>query len=214
MGKSGSGKSTIASLLLRLYDPLAGSVKIDGEDVRELNGHQLRTLIGKVSQEPVLMSTSIKDNISYGKPEATMEEIREAAEFAFATDFIKDFPEGFDTLVGERGIQLSGGQKQRIAIARAMLKDPKILILDEATSALDAKSEELVQKALEKLMKGRTVLVIAHRLSTIKDVDRIIVLNNGIIVEQGSHGELIENQDGHYFKLVQKQLSTSADTLT
>lgn len=152
------------------------------------------------------MSTSIKENISYGKPDAGDAEIERAAEFAFAADFISGFPEKYDTLVGERGIQLSGGQKQRIAIARAMLKDPQILILDEATSALDAESEELVQKALKNLMKGRTVLIIAHRLSTIKNTDRVIVLSNGEIVEEGPHQELVSMSDGVYFQLVQKQM--------
>ena len=153
------------------------------------------------------MSTSIRENIAYGKPDASLEEIKQAAELAFAGNFIEEFPEKYETLVGERGVQLSGGQKQRVAIARAMLKNPRILILDEATSALDAESEDLVQKALHNLMKGRTVLIIAHRLSTVKGTDRVILLDLGEIVEEGHHDELIKNQEGIYFKLVQKQLS-------
>ena len=152
------------------------------------------------------MSTTIRENISYGKPAASDAEIRRVAEFAFAAEFISGFPQKYETLVGERGIQLSGGQKQRIAIARAMLKDPQILILDEATSALDAESEELVQRALQNLMKGRTVLIIAHRLSTIKNADRVIVLDNGEIIEEGPHHELINTHDSVYFQLVQKQM--------
>jgi ATP-binding cassette subfamily B protein len=206
VGKSGSGKSTIAALIQRLYDPDSGEICIDGADITDLSAGWLRRQIGTVSQEPILMSTSIKENISYGKPDAGDAEIERAAEFAFAADFISGFPEKYDTLVGERGVQLSGGQKQRIAIARAMLKDPQILILDEATSALDAESEELVQKALKNLMKGRTVLIIAHRLSTIKNTDRVIVLSNGEIVEEGPHQELVSMSDGVYFQLVQKQM--------
>lgn len=206
VGKSGSGKSTIAALIQRLYDPDSGEICIDGADIADLSAGWLRRQIGTVSQEPILMSTSIKENISYGKPDAGDAEIERAAEFAFAADFISGFPEKYETLVGERGIQLSGGQKQRIAIARAMLKDPQILILDEATSALDAESEELVQKALKNLMKGRTVLIIAHRLSTIKNTDRVIVLSNGEIVEEGSHHDLVSMSDGVYFQLVQKQM--------
>ena len=152
------------------------------------------------------MSTTIRENISYGKPAASDAEIKRVAEFAFAAEFIAGFPKKYETLVGERGIQLSGGQKQRIAIARAMLKDPQILILDEATSALDAESEELVQRALQNLMQGRTVLIIAHRLSTIKNADRVIVLDNGEIIEEGPHHELVNTPDSVYFQLVQKQM--------
>ncbi|KAH9507216.1 ATP-binding cassette sub- B member 10, mitochondrial [Bulinus truncatus] len=182
VGPSGSGKSTISSLLLRLYDPSSGVITLDGHDIRNLNPNWLRSNIGLVSQDPVLLSTSIAENIAYGaeKPEAvTAEEIIEAAKKANAYNFIMEFPNGFETSVGERGIMLSGGQRQRVAIARAILKNPKILILDEATSALDAESEYQVQEALERLMVGRTVLVIAHRLSTIKSANKIVVLDEG-----------------------------------
>jgi len=208
VGRSGSGKSTIAALIQRLYNPQDGEILIDQENILDLSASWLRQQIGTVSQEPILMSTSIRENIAYGKPDAPFEEIKKAAQFAFANIFIEEFPENYETLVGERGVQLSGGQRQRIAIARAMLKNPRILILDEATSALDAESEDLVQKALNNLMKGRTVLIIAHRLSTVKDTDRVIVLDQGEIVEEGHHDQLIKNQDGMYFNLVQKQLSS------
>lgn len=208
VGRSGSGKSTIAALIQRLYDPHHGEIFIDDTNILDLSASWLRQQIGTVSQEPVLMSTSIRENIAYGKPEAPLLEIKKAAESAFASSFIEEFPEKYETLVGERGVQLSGGQRQRIAIARAMLKDPRILILDEATSALDAESEDLVQKALNNLMKGRTVLIIAHRLSTVKNTDRVIVLNKGLIVEEGHHDELIKNKDGMFYNLVQKQLSS------
>ena len=208
VGKSGSGKSTVAALIQRLYDPEKGEILIDETNILDLSASWLRQQIGTVSQEPILMSTSIRENIAYGKPEANAEEIQHAAELAFADEFIEAFPEKYETLVGERGVQLSGGQKQRIAIARAMLKDPQILLLDEATSALDAESEELVQKALHNLMKGRTVLIIAHRLSTVRNSDRVIVLSKGVIVEEGHHNDLIKMPDGVYFQLVQKQLST------
>lgn len=209
VGRSGSGKSTIAALIQRLYNPQGGEILIDQTNILDLSASWLRQQIGTVSQEPILMSTSIRENIAYGKPDAPFKEIKTAAQFAFANLFIEEFSEGYDTLVGERGVQLSGGQRQRIAIARAMLKDPRILILDEATSALDAESEDLVQKALNNLMRGRTVLIIAHRLSTVKDTDRVIVLDAGKIVEEGHHEVLIKNQKGMYFNLVQKQLSSS-----
>ena len=209
VGRSGSGKSTIAALIQRLYDPENGQICIDETNIKDLSASWLRRQIGTVSQEPILMSTSIRENIAYGKPDATLEEIKHAAELAFAGSFIEEFPAKYETLVGERGVQLSGGQKQRVAIARAMLKNPRILILDEATSALDAESEDLVQKALTNLMKGRTVLIIAHRLSTVKGTDRVILLDLGEIVEEGHHDELIKNQDGIYYKLVQKQLSSN-----
>lgn len=208
VGKSGSGKSTIAALIQRLYETEGGEILIDETNIRDLSASWLRRQIGTVSQEPILMSTSIRENIAYGKPDASIEEIHQAAKLAFAGDFIEAFPEKYETLVGERGVQLSGGQKQRIAIARAMLKDPQILILDEATSALDAESEELVQKALQNLMKGRTVLIIAHRLSTVRNTDRVIVLSEGEIIEEGHHHDLINKTDGVYFQLVQKQLAS------
>lgn len=207
VGKSGSGKSTIAALIQRLYDPDDGQIEIDNTNIRDLSASWLRKQIGTVSQEPILMSTSISENISYGKPGASFEEIENAAESAFASDFIEKFPNKYKTLVGERGIKLSGGEKQRVAIARAMLKNPRILILDEATSALDAESEDLVQQALQNLMIGRTVIIIAHRLSTVKDTDRVIVLEKGEIVEDGNHDELLCNAEGIYYNLVQKQLS-------
>ena len=207
VGASGSGKSTIAALVQRFYDPTTGSVCLDGHDLRELSGSWLRRQIGTVSQEPVLMSTSIRDNIGYGRPDAPLEAIEAAARSAHAEEFIKRFAAGYDTLVGERGVQLSGGQRQRVAIARAMLKDPRILILDEATSALDAESEALVQEALQRLMVGRSVLIIAHRLSTVRHADRVVVMDHGRIVQQGRHEDLLRDASGPYFQLVSKQMS-------
>uniref|UniRef100_UPI0037E70972 ATP-binding cassette sub-family B member 10, mitochondrial n=1 Tax=Semicossyphus pulcher TaxID=241346 RepID=UPI0037E70972 len=208
VGPSGSGKSSLVSLLLRLYDADAGIITVDGHDIRDLNPYWLRSHIGTVSQEPVLFSCSIRDNIAYGAvdPEAvTSEEIYRAARVANAYNFIQDFPEGFDTVVGEKGVLLSGGQKQRIAIARALLKDPKILLLDEATSALDAENEFLVQEALERLMEGRTVVIIAHRLSTIQNANTVAVLDQQRIAECGRHTELLGNRQGLFRKLMEKQ---------
>lgn len=204
VGPSGAGKSTIAALLTRLYDPDAGRVLVDGHDLRRLAPDALRRRIGVVSQEPILFSCSIADNIRYGRAGATDAEIEAAARAANAHDFIRKFPDGYGTLVGERGVQLSGGQKQRVAIARAVLKDPRILVLDEATSALDAESEHLVKEALDRLMKGRTTLIIAHRLSTVKDANRVCVIDGGKIVESGPHAALM-GQDGLYRKLVERQ---------
>ncbi len=204
VGSSGSGKSTIAALLARLYDPESGRVLLDGRDLKELDPNWLRQQVGAVAQEPLLFSRSIADNIRYARPEATDAEVEQAARTANAFDFVTGFPEGFATKVGERGVQLSGGQKQRIAIARAVLKDPRILVLDEATSALDAESEHLVQDALDRLMKGRTTLVIAHRLSTVVDADRVVVLDHGKIVQQGNHRSLLA-EEGLYKRLVEKQ---------
>ncbi|CAD5218164.1 unnamed protein product [Bursaphelenchus okinawaensis] len=202
-GPSGSGKSTITALLLNLYKPTEGNIFLDGKDYRELSDEWIRSsAIGIISQEPTLFSTTIEENIRYGRPSATMEEIREAARLANADDFISNFPDGYQTRVGERGAQLSGGQKQRIAIARALLKNPPILILDEATSALDNESEALVQDALSKAMANRTVLVIAHRLSTIRNADKICVLKDGKLLEEGTHSELIK-QRGAYYRLVE-----------
>ncbi len=204
VGPSGAGKSTIAALLTRLYDPTAGRVLVDGHDLRDLAPDGLRRRIGVVSQEPILFSCSIAENIRYGRAGATDAEIEAAARTANAHDFIQRFPEGYATLVGERGVQLSGGQKQRVAIARAVLKDPRILVLDEATSALDAESEHLVKEALDRLMKGRTTLIIAHRLSTVKDADRVCVIDGGRVVESGPHAALMA-QDGLYRRLVERQ---------
>jgi len=204
VGPSGSGKSTVAGLVARFYDPTAGTVTLDGHDLRTLDPHWLREQIGTVSQEPVLFACSIEENIRYGRMDATHEQVVAAAKAANAHTFIESFPEGYQTMVGERGVRLSGGQKQRIAIARAILKDPRILVLDEATSALDSESEHLVQEALERLMVGRTVLVIAHRLSTVRDADTVAVVDGGTVVEAGRHDELVAH-DGPYRKLVERQ---------
>ncbi|NP_062425.1 ATP-binding cassette sub-family B member 10, mitochondrial precursor [Mus musculus] len=208
VGPSGSGKSTVVSLLLRLYDPNSGTVSLDGHDIRQLNPVWLRSKIGTVSQEPVLFSCSVAENIAYGADNlssVTAQQVERAAEVANAAEFIRSFPQGFDTVVGEKGILLSGGQKQRIAIARALLKNPKILLLDEATSALDAENEHLVQEALDRLMEGRTVLIIAHRLSTIKNANFVAVLDHGKICEHGTHEELLLKPNGLYRKLMNKQ---------
>jgi len=207
VGPSGAGKSTIASLLLRFYDPVAGRITIDGRDARELDLTALRDRMSIVPQEVLLFGGTIRENIAYGRPGATQAEVEAAARKANAHDFITGFPQGYDTVVGERGIQLSGGQRQRIAIARAVLKDPAILILDEATSALDTASERLVQDALDKLMQGRTSLVIAHRLSTVRNADRILVLDHGTVVQSGTHDELIADAQGLYFSLSRTQLA-------
>jgi len=206
VGPSGAGKSTIASLLYRLYDPKAGRVLLDGVAYDTLDPLWLRRQIGVVAQEPLLFSTSILENIRYGRPEATIAEVEHAATLANAHTFISTFPEGYHTLVGERGVQLSGGQKQRVAIARAILKNPRILILDEATSALDAESEHLVQEALERLMQGRTTLIIAHRLSTVKDANRVVVLEAGRVVQAGTHAGLVE-EEGLYRRLIERQFA-------
>jgi ATP-binding cassette, subfamily B, bacterial len=206
VGQSGSGKSTIINLLLRFYPLSHGSILVDGENIGVYNLGGYRQNIGIVPQEVILFGGTIKENIQYGKPGASNEEIISAARKANALEFIERFPEGFDTVVGERGVKLSGGQRQRIAIARAILKDPRILILDEATSSLDAQSEQLVQDALEKLMEGRTTIVIAHRLSTIKKVDRIFVIKEGCLAEMGSHAELTNVNNGIYNNLLKLQL--------
>jgi len=207
VGSSGAGKSTIASLMLRLYEPSAGNILFDEMDSRDFSLSSLRSQIALVPQDIFLFGGSIRENISYGKPTATEEEIHEAASKANALEFIDRFPEKLDTIVGERGTQLSGGQRQRIAIARAVLKNPRILILDEATSSLDSESERLVQDALEKLMVGRTSIVIAHRLSTIRKADQILVLDSGKIVEKGTHEELISLQNGIYRNLSMLQFA-------
>ncbi|KAH6791142.1 ATP binding cassette subfamily B19 [Perilla frutescens var. frutescens] len=205
VGASGSGKSSVIALIERFYDPISGKVMIDGRDIRRLNLKSLRLKIGLVQQEPALFAASIFDNIAYGKDGATEAEVIEAARAANVHTFVSGLPEGYKTPVGERGVQLSGGQKQRIAIARAVLKDPSILLLDEATSALDAESECVLQEALERLMRGRTTVLVAHRLSTIRGVDSIGVVQDGRIVEQGSHGELISRPEGAYSRLLQLQ---------
>ncbi|KAG6533780.1 ABC transporter B family member 19 [Zingiber officinale] len=205
VGASGSGKSTVIALIERFYDPTAGKVLIDGKDIKRLSLKQLRLRIGLVQQEPVLFAASIMENIAYGRDGATEEEVVAAARAANVHGFVSALPEGYRTAVGERGVQLSGGQKQRIAIARAVLKDPTVLLLDEATSALDAESECVLQEALERLMKGRTTVLVAHRLSTIRAVDSIGVVQDGRILEQGSHTELLTRADGAYSRLLQLQ---------
>ncbi len=210
VGPSGSGKTTLVNLLPRFYDPTVGVITIEGRDIRQVTLASLREQVGIVPQETVLFSGSIYDNILYGKLDASEDEVRDAASAANALEFIERLPEGFQTVVGERGARLSGGQRQRVAIARALLKNPRILILDEATSALDTESEHLVQQALETLMKNRTTFVIAHRLSTIQNASRIVVLENGKISEIGTHTELL-GQGGIYRKLHQMQFRDSVD---
>ncbi len=208
VGSSGAGKSTLTSLLLRLYDYDHGVISIDGTDIRDIDLTTLRRNMALVPQDISLFAGSIRENILYGRPDAKEEEVIEAARNANAWEFISDFPKGLNTIVGERGAKVSGGQRQRIAIARALLRDPAILILDEATSSLDAESEQLVQHALDTLMKGRTSIIIAHRLSTVRNVDRIYVLAQGEIVESGTHNELMEDQEGAYNQLARLQLET------
>jgi len=204
VGPSGAGKTTLTDLISRFYDVTEGGILLDGTDIREFKQDELRRLIGIVNQENILFNDSVRNNIALGKPDATMEEVERAAKSAYAHDFINDLENGYETEVGERGGKLSGGQKQRLAIARALLKDPEILILDEATSALDSQSEKQVQLALELLMKERTSIIIAHRLSTVMHADRIVVLDSGAIVEVGNHKELLE-KDGLYAKLIKLQ---------
>jgi len=205
VGPSGSGKSTIGNLVPRFYDAQEGRITLDGKAITELDTEWLREKVGSVPQEPILFSCNIAENIAYGKLDATPEEIREAAKVANAHQFIEEFPKGYETDVGERGVRLSGGQKQRIAIARAVLRNPRILILDEATSALDSESEYLVKEALTRLMTGRTTIIIAHRLSTVKHADRVLVLDKGSLAEIGTHDELMAEKDGIYRKLVERQ---------
>ena len=206
VGPSGAGKSTVFQLLLRFYDPGQGRIVLDGVATRDLSLHDLRQRIGIVPQDAVIFSSSALENIRYGRPDASDAEVRAAATAAFADDFIRELPEGYDTFLGERGVRLSGGQRQRIAIARAMLKNPPLLLLDEATSALDAESERMVQAALESAMRGRTTLVIAHRLATVQKADHIVVLDHGQLVEQGTHAELVA-QGGVYAGLAALQFN-------
>jgi ATP-binding cassette subfamily B protein len=210
VGPSGAGKSTVFSLLLRYYDPVSGSVRVDGLDLREVDPSDLRSRIAIVPQDTTIFAATARENIGFGRPGATNAEIEAAAKAALAHDFIKAFDDGYDTQVGERGITLSGGQRQRMAIARAILRDAPILLLDEATSALDAESEMLVQRALDHLMQGRTTLVIAHRLATVLKADRILVMENGRIVEEGTHQTLVK-KNGIYASLAKLQFEAGAD---
>lgn len=205
VGQSGSGKTTLVDLIPRFYDVEKGAIRIDGVDIRELSSHDLRGLIGNVNQDPILFNDTIANNISFGQDDAQLADIKEAARIAHADEFIEDKPEGYETNIGDRGSKLSGGQRQRLSIARAVYKNPPIMILDEATSALDTASERLVQEALERLMQNRTTIVIAHRLSTVVNADIICVMHEGRIVEQGSHSELLERGE-HYAQLYNMQL--------
>lgn len=210
VGESGSGKSTVIALLERFYDPDSGKILFDNVDLQTLKVSWLRQQIGLVAQEPVLFNDTIRTNIAYGRQgEASEEEIVAAAEAANAHEFISALPDGYNTIVGERGIQLSGGQKQRVAIARAIIKNPKVMLLDEATSALDVESERVVQEALDNVVVGRTTVVVAHRLSTIRGADIIAVLKNGTVVEKGRHGELMRIKEGIYASLVQLSCSSA-----
>ena len=204
VGQSGSGKSTLANLVTRFYDVNEGSISLDGNNVKTLSKKSLLGLMGIVTQDSILFNDSVAENIKLGKQDASAKEIRNAADIANAHEFIKELPKQYETNIGDGGNKLSGGQKQRLSIARAVLKNPPIMILDEATSALDTESEQLVQTALEKMMKNRTSLVIAHRLSTIQNADNIVVLRKGTIIEQGKHEELLAKK-GEYFKLVTMQ---------
>jgi ATP-binding cassette subfamily B protein len=206
VGPSGAGKTSVLQLLMRYYDPSEGRILFDGTPITELDPRAYRARIGLVPQEPVIFSADGWDNIRYGRPDASDAQVRAAAEAAVATEFLDRLPQGFSTFLGEKGVRLSGGQRQRIAIARAILRDPAVLLLDEATSALDAENERLVQVALERLMQGRTSLVIAHRLATVLKADRIVVLDEGQVVDQGRHEDLI-HRGGLYAKLAELQFN-------
>ena len=204
VGPSGAGKSTLVDLVARFYDPTEGKILLDGRDLRDYDVESFRSLLGIVEQDVFLFDGTIADNIGYAKPGSTLDEIKHAARVAHCEEFILKFPEGYDTIVGERGIKLSGGQRQRVSIARAILASPKVLILDEATSSLDSESEEMIQDGLKQLRTGRTTFVIAHRLSTIRSADQILVMEGGEIVERGTHDELLA-RDGRYRQLYDKQ---------
>jgi len=204
VGSSGAGKSTLVHLIPRFFDVSSGSLKLDGHDVREVTLGSLRAQVGIVTQETILFNDTVRNNIAYGQPHVALAQVEAAARAALAHDFISALPEGYDSVIGERGLRLSGGERQRLAIARALLKNAPILILDEATSALDSESEALVQPALGNLMQGRTVLVIAHRLSTVRRADRIVVLENGTIADIGTHDDLMQ-RDGTYRRLYDLQ---------
>lgn len=209
VGASGAGKTTVFALAQRFYDVTAGRILVDGLDLRDVEPSALRRRFAYVEQSPVIFAGTVAENIRFGRPEATMEEVVAAAKAALVDDFVRDLPNGYDSIVGERGVMLSGGQKQRLSIARALLKDAPILLLDEATSALDAESERLVQLALERLMQGRTTLVIAHRLATIRDADRILVLDKGRLIDEGTHDELVQ-KGGKYAELARLQFRTES----
>jgi len=209
VGHSGAGKSTLINLLMRFYDPTQGSITLDGVDLKNVNVEDFRRQVGVVLQESYLFPGSVKDNISYGRPEASLEEVLAAAKAANAHDFIVNFPDGYDTYVGERGQRLSGGERQRIAIARAILHNPKVLILDEATASVDTETERMIQEALENLVDGRTVFAIAHRLSTLRNADRLVVIDDGRVAEMGTHDELLGKSDGIYRKLVDMQMEVN-----
>ena len=206
VGPSGAGKSSAMDLLARYHDPARGRITWDGVDLRDLTVASLRAQLGIVTQETILFHDTVRANIAYGRPAASDDEIRAAARAAFAEEWIDRLPSGYDTVIGERGTRLSGGERQRLAIARALLRNPPVLLLDEATSALDVESERMVQAALERLMRNRTVLVIAHRLSTVQHADRIVVLERGRVVATGSHGELMD-REGPYRRLYELQFA-------